>query len=83
MPSKLLEPQYPDRFEVRYVSANGGIRWNNKWVGVSSVLIGEHIGLEEVDDGLWDVYFANYRLGRLNERFMRIEDTLGKLKRRV
>ena len=83
MPSKLLAPDYPDRFEVRYVSANGGIRWNNKWVGVSSVLIGEHIGLEEVDDGQWDVYFANYRLGRLNERYMRIEDTLGKLKRRV
>ncbi len=83
MPSKLLAPEYPDRFEVRYVSANGGIRWHKKWVNVSSVLIGQHIGLEEVDDGQWDVYFANYRLGRLNERFMRIEDILGRLKRRV
>ena len=83
MPSELLVPEYPDRFEVRYVSANGGIRWRKKWVNVSSVLIGEHVGLEEVDDGQWDVYFANYRLGRLNERFMRIEDALGKLKRRV
>ena len=82
-PSKLLAPEYPDRFEVRYVSANGGLRWRKKWVNVSSVLIGEHVGLEEVDDGQWDVYFANYRLGRLNERFMRIEDTLGRLKRRV
>lgn len=83
MPSKLLAPEYPDRFEVRYVSANGGIRWRKRWVNVSSVLIGEHVGLEEIDDGQWDVYFANYRLGRLNERFMRIEDCLGKLKRRV
>lgn len=83
MPSQLLAPEYPDRFEVRYVSANGGIRWRNQWVNVSSVLIGEHVGLEEVDDGQWDVYFANYRLGRLHERFMRIEDTLGRLKRRV
>ena len=83
MPSKLLQPQYPDRFEVRYVSANGGIRWHKKWVNVSSVLIGEHVGLEEIDDGIWDVYFANYRLGTLNERFMRIEDAFGKLKRRV
>lgn len=83
MPSKLLAPEYPDRFEVRYVSGNGGIKWRKNWVNVSSVLIGEHIGLEEVDDGQWDVYFANYRLGRLNERFMRIEDTLGRLKRRV
>lgn len=83
MPGKLLEPEYPDRYEVRYVSANGGIRWKSRWVNVSSVLVGEHIGLEEIDDGLWDVYFANYRLGRLHERFMRIEDCLGKLKRRV
>jgi putative transposase len=83
MPSKLLAPEYPDRYEVRYVSANGGIRWRKKWVNVSSVLIGEHVGLEEVDDGQWDVWFANYRLGRLHERFMRIEDALGKLKRRV
>ena len=83
MPSKLLAPEYPDRYEVRYVSANGGIRWKSRWVNVSSVLVGEHVGLEEVDDGLWDVYFANYRLGRLHERFMRIEDHLGKLKRRV
>ncbi len=75
--------EYPDRFEVRYVSANGGIRWHNKWANVSSVLIGEHIGLEEVDDGQWDVYYVNYRLGRLNERFMRIEDSLGRLKRRA
>lgn len=83
MPSKLLAPEYPSRFEVRYVSANGGIRWRSKWVNVSSVLIGEHIGLEEVDDGQWDVYFAHHRLGRLHERFMRIEDAFGRLKRRV
>jgi len=83
MPSKLLAPEYPDRYSVRYVSANGGIRWKNRWVNVSSVLIGEYVGLEEIDDGQWDVYFANYRLGRLHEKFMRIEDHLGKLKRRV
>lgn len=53
------------------------------WANVSSVLIGEYVGLEEVDDGQRDVYFANYRLGRLNERFMRIEDAFGRLKRRV
>ena len=39
--------------------------------------------LEEVDDGQWDVYFAHHRLGRLHERFMRIEDAFGRLKRRV
>jgi transposase InsO family protein len=30
MPNKLPPLEYPGRFEVRYVSANGGIRWNHQ-----------------------------------------------------
>src|SRR5438876_46378 len=74
--------EYPDRFEVRYVSANGGIRWNSRWVNVSTVCIGEYVGLEEIDDGIWNVYFGPLRLGRLSERHMRIEDEYGRLHRR-
>src|SRR2546426_5112001 len=47
MPDRLPPLEYPDRFEVRYVSANGGIRWNSRWVNVSTVCIGEYVGLEE------------------------------------
>ena len=81
MPTKLPPLQYPDRFEVRYVSANGGIRWNSDWVNVSIVCAGEYVGLEEIDDGLWNVYFGPLKLGRLHERHMRIEDEYGRLKR--
>jgi hypothetical protein len=81
MPTKLLAPEYPDRFEVRYVSGNGGMRWRKNWVNVTSALIGEYVGLEEIDDGLWDVYFGPLKLGRLHERLMCIEDHLGRLKR--
>lgn len=81
MPTRLLPMEYPDRFEVRYVSANGGMRWNRRWVAVSSALAGEYVGLEEVEDGQWDVYFGIKRLGRLHERHMRIEDELGRLRR--
>lgn len=83
MPTRVESPVYPDRFEVRYVSANGGIRWKNRWVNLTSVLVGEHVGLEEVEDGLWEVYFGTHRLGRLHERYMRIEDHLCRLKRKV
>ena len=44
--------------------------------------VGEYVGLEEIDDGLWNVYFGPLRLGRLSERHMRIEDEYGKLYRR-
>lgn len=82
MPDKLPPLAYPDRFEVRYVSANGGIRWNKAWVNVSVTCAGEYVGLEEIDDGVWNVYFGPLKLGRLLERFMRIEDAYGRLVRR-
>ena len=81
MPHKPPPLEYPDRFEVRYVSANGGIRWNHQWVNVSHVCVGEYVGLEEIDDGVWNVYFGPLKLGRLLERHMRIEDAYGRLKR--
>ena len=81
MPDRLLPMEYPDRFEVRKVSSAGGIRWGKQYVNVTSALQGEYVGLEAVQDGLWDVYFGIKRLGRLDERHMRIEDEYGRLKR--
>jgi len=43
--------------------------------------VGEHVGLEEIDDGIWDVYFGALKLGRLLERKMKIEDAYGRLYR--
>jgi len=39
--------------------------------------------LEEIDDGIWNVYFGPLKLGRLLERHMRIEDAYGRLRRRT
>lgn len=81
MPDKLPEIEYPDHYETRYVSATGGIKWKCDWFNISSVLIGEYVGLEEIDDGLWDVYYGRLKLGRLHERKGKIEDHLGRLTR--
>jgi hypothetical protein len=81
MPNKLPPLEYSDRFEPRYVTANGGIRWNHKFVTASQVCVGEYVGLEEIDNGVWNVYFGPLKLGRLLERHMRIEDAYGRLKR--
>jgi len=81
MPETLPPLEYPDRFEVRLVSANGGIRWNRDWVNVSTVCAGAYVGLEELDDGIWTVYFGPLKLGRLLERHMNIEDAFGRLHR--
>jgi putative transposase len=67
---------------LRLVSKNSGIRWNSQWVAVSQTCAGLYVGLEQVDHGLWDVYLGPVKLGRLLEEKLRIEDHLGRLKRK-
>jgi hypothetical protein len=78
LPRKLSPFGHPAHYEVRLVSTNGGLRWRCRRVNVTTTLMGEYVGLEEVGDGLWDAYFCRVRLGRLDERRMRIEDKPGR-----
>lgn len=71
-PKVIEPPTYPAHFEVRRVSRNNGIRWNSQWINVSSTLREEYIGLEEVGDGIWSVWFGPVLLGRFDERELRI-----------
>jgi transposase len=73
LPGAVERMEYPTHYEVRLVSANGGIRWNSRWVNVSTLLAGDFVGLEEFDNGLWNVYYGVYPLGRLDERHMKIQ----------
>ena len=67
MPKRCPEPQYPGHAEVRKVSTTGEIKFKNRPLFVSAVLAGEYVGLEEVDDGVWNLLFDNVLLGRLDE----------------
>ncbi len=82
MPSKLKQIEYPGHYEIRLVSKNGGIRWNHVRVPVSQILAGEYIGFEEIDDGIWEVYYGPIWLGRFDERIMLIMDQKGRYFRR-
>jgi putative transposase len=81
-PRRLPPLEYPGHFEVRRVSRNGGIRWHHVWVNVSHLLAEEYVGLEAVDEGLWDVYFGPVWLGRMHETTHRIVDQFGHPARR-
>lgn len=83
MPERLPEIEYPPHLELRYVSNNGGIRFNWEWVNISHVLKHEYVGLEEVGDGVWDVYYGPLRLGQFDERHNKLEDALGRRARKV
>ena len=71
-PGRIPELEYPAHFERRLVSRNGGIRWGSGWVNVSQVLSEEYVGLEEVDDEVWAVYFGPLLLGRFDERTLEL-----------
>ena len=62
------EPEYPGHYEVRRVRSNGEIKWQGALRFLSESLAGERVGLEEVDDGIWNIVFAHIELGRFDER---------------
>ena len=68
---------YPEHFEVRKVSTNGGIRWHSRWINISSALGNEFIGLEPIGLALWQVYFGPTTLGWFDEELFVICDTHG------
>lgn len=67
-PSEIPEPEYPGHFETRYVHQGGKMRWKGEYLFVSESLEKERVGLEEVDDGVWSVYFGPVLLARFDER---------------
>lgn len=65
---KLLEPEYPDWWEVRRVRKDGSFCWCKQMRFLGEVLARETIGLEPIDDGLWRLWFVDYELGTFDER---------------
>ncbi|MGQ0560363.1 MAG: integrase core domain-containing protein [Gemmatimonadota bacterium] len=63
-PSVLPESVYPGHYEIRRVHTHGCIKWKGEFLFVSEALHGERVGVEEIDDGLWQLYFGPVLLGR-------------------
>jgi len=61
---RLREPEYPADHQVRRVRHSGEIRWRGETIFISQVLVGEPIGLCEIDDeGRWRVCYGPIELG--------------------
>lgn len=71
-PRRLYAPSYPGHFEQRRVIANGCIKWRGRSIFIGAAFHGELLGLEEVDDGIWSLYFANQLLARFDERLSKL-----------
>ena len=71
-PERIAAREYPSRLEVRRVSAAGTFRLKAKQPFLSNALSDEHIGLEEVGDGCWNIVYYETLLGRIDEKTGRI-----------
>jgi hypothetical protein len=67
-PRRLSELEYPGHYRVAPVSSSGVVYCFGGILYVGHMLTGERIGMEEMDDGLWDVYFGPVRIGCFNLR---------------
>jgi len=67
-PTRLVPPEYPSHFELRRVSNAGHFRLGAHQIFISHALRGDHLGLEEIDDGLWNILYYKTLLGRLDQR---------------
>jgi transposase InsO family protein len=65
-PSRLPEVEYATDWEVRVVSLGGQIRWAGERVFVSHALDGERVGLEQIEEERWRVWFSSYEIGVLD-----------------
>jgi hypothetical protein len=63
---------------VRRVSRCGTIRVLSKQIFVSQTLNEESVGLEEVDDGVYDLYFCFHQIGRYELRANKIHDIVSR-----
>jgi putative transposase len=66
-PGKLRDVEYPADWHVRRVSGGGQMRWSGRYIFVAHALDGERVGLEQIDDRMWGVWFSFYEIGVLDE----------------
>jgi putative transposase len=67
---------YEKEIRAKMVTVNEAIRWKYDLIMVSSALTGKYIGLEEIDTGIFRVYYRQVVFGIFNEntkRFMRLK----------
>lgn len=66
-PERLPRLEYDGRYETRIVSDNGMVKWKKHLIFASHTLCRQTLGFEEIDDGVWSVYFGSVLIARFNE----------------
>lgn len=71
-PKRLSGPQYDIDCTIRTVCSNGRIYFKNQEFFLTKLFAKDPIGLKEIADGYWSVYFSFYPVGILDMRKSKI-----------
>jgi len=66
MPERVPEPDYPAGAKIRRVRSNGEIKWKGGLIYISSAIIGDPVGLVEIDNDVFEVRFYARPIGQLD-----------------
>ena len=76
-PEKIVEWEYPKEYTVRYVTKNGAFRAGAAhWIFVSTALRGKNVGLEELGNRIYRLYFRRFFLGYLDVGKRKVYDVM-------
>ena len=71
---------YDAKYKVLKVTQNGSIRWKSYyWVYVTASLMGKHVGIQEMGNGIWRVFYRNVFLGFFDEKYLRNKEQATRL----
>ena len=67
---------YNSKFKIMKVTQNGALRWKSKhWVYLTIALKGKYVGVEELGNGIWSIYYYNVFLGYFDDMNIRNKQT--------
>ena len=59
--------EYRTHLETRLVSKAGSFKWRGRAIFLSDVMAGQWIALEEVEYGIWIIWYRQFEIARFNE----------------
>jgi len=72
-PSKLPPLEFPNGVHLRRISQQGSVKWNCERTFISAVFAREMVGLLEVDDEYFEVYYGPLLVGWLDGKMNQFE----------
>jgi transposase InsO family protein len=67
-PRRLPPLEYPGHYLVKRITSGGTFRFGRRLLFLATPLEGYDVGLDEVEDGIWSIYFCDVLIARLDER---------------